>query len=101
MLLLGNICHKIRVEYPDKVTEPPVSIRKILAWLKFCYQTHHGAICAVLRHRIPEDKPLHQVFISDNAPALLEPIVGQQIIITCSYLSPIYPYRVVSNNHTL
>ena len=59
MSLLWNICNKIRVEYPDKVTEPFIRIRKILAWLDIRYQTHHGAIGAVLRHRIPEDEPLH------------------------------------------
>ena len=99
MSLLWNICNKIRVEYPDKVTEPFIRIRKILAWLDIRYQTHHGAIGAVLRHRIPEDEPLHQIFIGNNAPALLKPIVSQELILTCPYLRPIYPYRVVSNHH--
>ena len=63
MSLLWNICNKIRVEYSDKVTEPPVRIRKILAWLDIRYQAHHGAIGAVLGQCVPEDKPLHQVFI--------------------------------------
>jgi len=49
----------MRVEYPYEVAKPPVCIHKILARLDIRYQTNHGAICAILRHRIPEDKPLH------------------------------------------
>src|SRR3990167_4859622 len=79
MSLLLNICNKIRVEYLYETAKPLVRIRKIIACLKFCYQTHHGAVGAVLRKCIPEKEPLHQVFIGNNAPALLKPIVSQEL----------------------
>ena len=36
---------------------------------------HHRAVGAIARQRIPEDVPLHEIFVGEDATALIEPVV--------------------------
>src|SRR3569833_540441 len=60
-----------------EIGEAAITGGKLFAWGEHRGEADQASVTAVASERIPEQIPLHQIFVGDDAAALLKPVVHQ------------------------
>ena len=79
--LLRNIGGQQRHDIGSEIGQRLVELGDLLPRARGRDDAHQRAVRAVPREGIPEHEPLHQIFVSDYPPTLLEPVVDELTII--------------------
>src|SRR3569623_1536040 len=60
-----------------EIGEATITGGKLFAWGEHRGEADQASVTAVASERIPEQVPLHQIFVGDYAATLLKPVVNQ------------------------